>query len=372
MKAPLFYHDCVDNQEITIHFPKMENNGKRKDRLMSHHGPEHQRGGNFPHPQSIQTESLPFHLAPPFPHYPRTIVPHAHFHCPGPPLPLQSGSMSDYFLKLPGDSQPRSYSEYEVREFLGQGVIDSTTLVWKPGMDGWQPVKQVLPETPLKPNVSREEEKGIPSSVPVYRLRYSLSGLAKLSILACIVLLPCMLWSGWIVLSNDATSYEEIQTAIQQNLAQLPPAVSPLALLLCVLFIPSVLIQLIWLYRACANVREFQIQGLRFTPFLSVILSCMPMVGMVLNALILQELYKASKNPAEWMLQSPSVALRLYLLTTTVLTLCALFPFGSEHLLAFLLFGVLTTATTVLWLVSVLQITKKQQELASEKPEERS
>ena len=25
--------------------------------------------------------------------------------------------MSEYFLKLPGDSQPRAYSEYEVREF---------------------------------------------------------------------------------------------------------------------------------------------------------------------------------------------------------------------------------------------------------------
>ena len=53
--------------------------------------------------------------------------------------------MSEYFLKLPGDSQPRAYSEYEVREFLGQGVIDSTTLTWKQGMDGWQPVDQVLP-----------------------------------------------------------------------------------------------------------------------------------------------------------------------------------------------------------------------------------
>jgi len=45
--------------------------------------------------------------------------------------------MSEYFLKLPGDSQPRAYSEYEVREFLGQGVIDSKTLTWKQGMEGW-------------------------------------------------------------------------------------------------------------------------------------------------------------------------------------------------------------------------------------------
>lgn len=282
--------------------------------------------------------------------------------------------MSEYFLKLPGDSQPRSYSEYEVREFLGQGVIDSATLVWKPGMDGWQPVNRVLPETSPEPDAGRDEEREEESSsaAPAYRLRYSLSGLAKLSILASIVLLPVMLWTGWIVLSNNAASYEEIQTAIQQNLDRLPSSVAPLAFLFSILFIPSVLIQLIWLYRACANIREFQIQGLRFTPFLSVILSCMPMVGMVLNALILQELYKASKNPKEWMLQSPSLALRLYLGATTVLTLCALFPFGTEHVLAFLLIGSLTTAATVLWLVCVLQITKKQQELASKNPKEHS
>lgn len=278
--------------------------------------------------------------------------------------------MSEYFLKLPGDSQPRSYSEYEVREFLGQGVIDSTTLIWKPGMDGWLPVDRVLPETSPKPDVRREKE--VSSSVPTYRLRYSLSGLAKLSILACIVLLPVILWTSWSVLSNDTASYEEIQTAIQQDFARLPPSITPLAFLLGLLFIPSVLIQLIWLYQACANIRDFQIQGLRFTPFLSVILSCMPMVGMVLNALILQELYKASKNPAEWMLQSPSLAVRLYLVTTTVLTLSSLFPFNAEHLLAFLLIGSLLTAATVLWLVCVLQITKKQQELASKTSKKRS
>lgn len=281
--------------------------------------------------------------------------------------------MSEYFLKLPGDSQPRSYSEYEVREFLGQGIIDSTTLVWKPGMDGWQPVEQVLPSTSPALEKTQVEEEEDPPATREYRLRYPLGGLAKLSILACLVLLPCMLWSSWIVFSNNAVNYEEIQTAIQQNMAQLPSFAAPMVFLFSLLFIPSLLIQLIWLYRACANVQGFQIQGLRFTPFLSVILSCMPVVGMVLNALILQELYRASKNPAEWMLQAPSRSLRLYLLVTTALTLCALFPFGAEHyLMAFLVIGSLMTAASILWLVCILQISKKQQELVSEKPDTHS
>lgn len=277
--------------------------------------------------------------------------------------------MSEYFLKLPGDSQPRAYSEYEVREFLGQGVIDSTTLTWKQGMDGWQPVEQVLPsQSPARKEVQDEEKEEQPAAQE-YRLRYPLAGLAKLSILACIVLLPCMLWSSWIVFSNNAANYEEIQAAVQQGMARLPSLAEPLVFLLSLLFIPSLLIQLIWLYRASANVQGFHISGLRFTPFLSVLLSCMPVVGMVLNALILQEIYRASKNPAEWMLQAPSRSLRLYLLVTTALTLCALFPFGAEHYLtAFLVIGSLMTAASILWLVCVLQITRKQQELVSKNP----
>lgn len=107
--------------------------------------------------------------------------------------------MSEYFLKLPGDSQPRAYSEYEVREFLGQGVIDSKTLTWKQGMEGWQPVAQVLPPmSPIWEETQDQESKDQPEEQQ-YRLRYPLNGLAKLSILACFVLLPFMLWSSWIV-----------------------------------------------------------------------------------------------------------------------------------------------------------------------------
>ena len=107
--------------------------------------------------------------------------------------------MSEYFLKLPGDSQPRAYSEYEVREFLGQGVIDSKTLTWKQGMEGWQPVAQVLPPmSPVWEETQDQEGKDQPEEQQ-YRLRYPLNGLAKLSILACFVLLPFMLWSSWIV-----------------------------------------------------------------------------------------------------------------------------------------------------------------------------
>ena len=73
------------------------------------------------------------------------------------------------------------------------------------------------------------------------------------------------------------------------------------------------------------------------------------------------------------MLQAPSRSLRLYLLVTTALTLCALFPFGADHYLtAFLVIGSLMTAASILWLVCVLQITRKQQELVSKNPDTRS
>ena len=275
-------------------------------------------------------------------------------------------AMSEYFLKLPGDSQPRSYSEYEVREFLGQGVIDSETLTWKPGMDGWQPVGQALPEKEPETLPFRKEKPDISPPPPTYRLRYSLFELSRLAFPACFILLACSLWTLWIVCFHHIVDYAEVQTTLRQVVDQLPSYVLPLIFLFSLLCIPSLAVQLVWLYRACANVQQFRVSGLRFTPLVSVILSCMPLVGMVLNALIIQELYRASKNPEEWMLQSPSLAVRLYLTAATALTLSLLFPFGVEHyLVAFFLIGSLITAASTLWLISVLQISRMQRELAS-------
>ena len=120
-------------------------------------------------------------------------------HCSRYASSLNMRAMSEYFLKLPGDSQPRSYSEYEVREFLGQGVIDSETLTWKPGMDGWQPVGQVLPEKEPETLPFRKEEPDISPPPPTYRLRYSLFELSRLAFPACFILLACSLWTLWIV-----------------------------------------------------------------------------------------------------------------------------------------------------------------------------
>ncbi len=66
--------------------------------------------------------------------------------------------MSQYFLKLPGATKPTAYSEFEVREFLGQGIITPQTLTWKQGMDTWHPVSEVLP--PEEPALSRARRIG--------------------------------------------------------------------------------------------------------------------------------------------------------------------------------------------------------------------
>lgn len=272
--------------------------------------------------------------------------------------------MSEYFLQLPGESRPRPYSEYEVLELLGQGIIDSKTLIWTKGMTDWMPADQViiLPQTTedrSDPSVEAEEEE----NAPAYRLRYSLTGLSRISVGACIIFLPCMLWSMWVILSTNATTYTEIQQAMMAQVSYIPSALSPLVFVIALLFIPSLLIQLLWLFRASSNVRGFQLKGIRFSPWLSVILSCMP-IGMVFNAIILQELYKASKNPEDWMRQPSSPALRLYLIITLALTLFALFPIAeNQPLIAFLIQGALMTAAVAAWSISILQISKAQTQL---------
>lgn len=274
--------------------------------------------------------------------------------------------MSEYFLKLPGDSRPKAYSEYEVREMLGQGIINSQILTWKQGMEGWQPLDQVLPDLKMPPLPQQQFTAATkhPETQP-YTLRYPVAGIAKLAIPACLILLPFMLWCGWVILSENPADYEEIQQLIQQSINTLPPFAAQLISIFSLLFIPSLLIQLIWLYRASANVRGFQAQGLRYTPFLSVLLSCMPVVGMILNALILQELYKASKNPENWIQQPASKALKLYLLVNTAMTLCAMFPLGTGLFMTIFLL-ILMAIASILWLVCILQITKCQITLISD------
>ena len=137
-------------------------------------------------------------------------------HCSRGLSSLNMRAMSEYFLKLPGDSQPRSYSEYEVREFLGQGVIDSKTLTWKPGMDGWQPVGQVLPKKEPENLPYRKEDPDISPPPPTYRLRYSLFEFSRLAFPACFILLACSLWTLWIVCFHHIVDYAEVQTTLRQ------------------------------------------------------------------------------------------------------------------------------------------------------------
>ena len=60
-------------------------------------------------------------------------------------------------------------------------------------------------------------------------------------------------------------------------------------------------------------------------------------------------------------LQIPSRSLRLYLLVTTALTLCTLFPFGAEHYVtACLLTGALMTAASIPVSYTHLDVYKRQ------------
>lgn len=282
--------------------------------------------------------------------------------------------MSEYFLQLPGESRPRAYSEYEVREMLAQGVITENTLIWKQGMETWQPAGQTLPrkeeELPAITALTEEERE---EPQPTYRLRYSLMPLARLAIVSCLIVLPCMLWSVWTIISSQAVTYEEAQRAMLEALTQMPEGVQNVFLLFFLLIIPALFIQLLWLFRAVSNTREFRAIGLRFTPWLSVILSILPF-GLIFNALIMKELYKVSKNPETWLLQQPSPAVRLYLIMAAALTLCMFFPAGGQnYLIEAVLMAFLMTVTSGLWIASVLQISRLQHELeaASDREEDK-
>ncbi len=272
--------------------------------------------------------------------------------------------MSQYFLKLPGASKPAAYSEFEVREFLGQGIITPQTLTWKQGMDDWRPVCEVLPqEAPIPAPAPDEEIKETPAhDAPAPPLPYPpKKGFMKLVIASTLIMLGSTLWSLWIkftYIKGANITMQDIQNAIEQHLMNLPPAIMALSLLI----IPAIIVLLVWTYRSAANLKARQIPGLRFTPFISVIFTCMPIFGLMMNALIMQEFYKASATPkSNWMMTTPPKALRMYLFCAAVLTCMQFFPLAADYAqVDFYLNAGLMSACAIFWLISAIKISQKQ------------
>ncbi len=187
----------------------------------------------------------------------------------------------------------------------------------------------------------------------------------KLVIAATLIMLSGSLWSIWFqftVIKGEHVTIQDIQTALEQHLMNLPPAVMPFILALSLLILPAIIIPLVWTYRTAANLKARQIPGLRFTPFISILFTCMPLFGLMINALIMQEFYKASASPkGNWMMTTPPKALRLYLFCATVLTCMQFFPLpaGYAQLDFYLNIG-LMTACVILWLISAIIISQKQ------------
>ncbi len=268
--------------------------------------------------------------------------------------------MSQYFLKLPGESAPRPFPEYEVREMLGQGIITPKTLIWTQGMDGWQPVSEVLhvedPEAPL-PEITPPP---LPEKPPVYLPYPPAKSMIGLS-LAVLILLANMLWSDWIIYSGftngNNIGFQDLMTVFEQHINNIPAALTPLVLVMNLMFFPSILLILIRLYRVAANLRALQVQGLRFTPFFCLLFTCMPIIGLLMNALMLLEFYKASANPVDWMTQRPAASVRLLIFCAAALTYLQIFPLSAEYWsLSFYLKSALAIACALMWLTVMSKI----------------
>ncbi len=268
--------------------------------------------------------------------------------------------MSQYFLKLPGESAPRPFPEYEVREMLGQGVITPETLIWTQGMDSWQPVSEVLHVEASEAPLPEITPPPLPEKSPIFLPYPPAKSMMGLS-LAVLILHCNMLWSDWIIFKNFTgganIGVQDLMTAFEQHIHNIPASLAPLVLVMNLLFFPSIVLILIRLYRVAANLKAIAVPGLRFTPFFCLLFTCMPMIGALMNALIMAEFYKASATPDCWVTERPCVSARLLIFCAAMFTYLQLFPLTAEYWnLGFYLKSGLAIACAVLWLTTMAKI----------------
>jgi hypothetical protein len=279
-----------------------------------------------------------------------------------------------YFLKLPGDTKPREYSAYEIREFLGQGVITPETLVWSEGMEDWRPLgeletfqekKASLPsETGVHETEIEEEAEGVLESPdPVLPLRHPLLFWSKLAFPSAIVTMLNMAWVAWFMFVTppieSTMDFSQVMRIAQTALETIPPTLYPVILTLSFLLLPAMIIQAIWIFQSCVNIRPLGIPGLRFIPIVSVIMSCLPTVGFLLNAMIMRDLYKVSTSSDlhRWVMTPVPSSLRYYFISSLLWVISSFFsPF--HHTTLFSMNLVLLVVMQVCWAISVRQITQ--------------
>ena len=106
---------------------------------------------------------------------------------------LNEGAMAKWYYSINGVQQGPVDDE-EMRAMLASGMVHSSTLVWRDGMDGWQPLSS-------QPEWVTQIASPTGTPIPAYTVSPPTNGLAIASMVLGLVSLPVMLGCAFGVLT---------------------------------------------------------------------------------------------------------------------------------------------------------------------------
>ncbi|MCE0483619.1 MAG: DUF4328 domain-containing protein [Methylacidiphilales bacterium] len=184
------------------------------------------------------------------------------------------------------------YDEKQVRNMLRQGLLKPEALYWKEGMTEWRPLKElpgVASGSALAPATRYQFAK---NPEPLTTVLLVFWGISFLFAIPFLLLSVAML----------------IETFLQdfKSLVVISRWVQVLGYASMAIYLPTLILFLIWIYRANVNCRGFGAQ-LKISPAMTVGSFFIPFINLVYPCVALQEIWKASRNPAQWQTERASI-----------------------------------------------------------------
>lgn len=153
------------------------------------------------------------------------------------------------------------------------------------------------------PAIQTSYTPAVNSLMPDYKNPAGLTGVVKVLLLTVIVLLFANFYFGW-------CDFQYLQSVLKSDdyqfsrFDELQMPVSNLRILTSLVYIAVNLAAwitlLVWVYRTCKNTHALGGANLSYSPGWAVGWFLIPVVNLVMPCLVVQSIYKASRNPVNW------------------------------------------------------------------------
>ena len=208
--------------------------------------------------------------------------------------------------------------ENDVRREYQSGKIPGDTLCWKEGMVSWQPVSEIFPArgavaAAAPPPLARATTKTRPAPVraPEVRHTYALEPWAlilEIMIGLCLLMSAIGLWGAFGQMAFayvDPSQFDMNAAVAHDNLMYRIWWIS------VAVWLVALVTYLVWLYRVNENCRALA-PGFDSHTIFVLVSYFIPLLSLVYPCMNMQEIWRASTNPAEWKQERSSTLVGLW------------------------------------------------------------